>query len=260
MPPLARPTRPRHPWRRVASTSWRAAAPAAKPAEPKTPAAARGPSAPASTRDDQRTDAAPRRPEQPVAQQLGAGLAPRQHRRDGHQEQQDEADRHGHAGRRTARRPRSAVLQGLDDQREHRAEQHDEREHGEDHVVGEERALAGDRRVDRARRAQPVAAPRDQARATTATTMPKKPSRNGPIVPLLNACTLWMTPRAGEERAEDRQRERGDEQADRFHTRNMPRRSWTSTEWMYAVPVSHGRRLAFSTGSQPHTPLQPSTS
>ena len=37
---------------------------------------------------------------------------------------------------------------------------------------------------------------------------------------------------------------------DRFQTRNMPRRSWTITEWMNAVPVSHGRNEAFSTGSQ----------
>ena len=45
-----------------------------------------------------------------------------------------------------------------------------------------------------------------------------------------------------------------------FQTRSIPRRSWTITEWMYAVPVSHGSRLAFSTGSQPHAPPQPSTS
>ncbi len=45
-----------------------------------------------------------------------------------------------------------------------------------------------------------------------------------------------------------------------FQTRSIPRRSWTITEWMYAVPVSHGRKLAFSTGSQPHAPPQPSTS
>ena len=35
MPPLARPTRPRQPWRRVASTSWRTAAAAAKAPRPK---------------------------------------------------------------------------------------------------------------------------------------------------------------------------------------------------------------------------------
>ncbi len=36
MPPLARPSRPRHPWRRVASTSWRPAEPAAKAPSPNT--------------------------------------------------------------------------------------------------------------------------------------------------------------------------------------------------------------------------------
>ena len=35
----------------------------------------------------------------------------------------------------------------------------------------------------------------------------------------------------------------------RFQTRSIPRRSWTMTEWRYAVPVSHGRNDAFSTGS-----------
>ena len=48
MPPLVRPTRPRQPWRRVASTTWRTAAPAAKPPNPN---ASRGasPRAPSST-------------------------------------------------------------------------------------------------------------------------------------------------------------------------------------------------------------------
>ena len=36
-----------------------------------------------------------------------------------------------------------------------------------------------------------------------------------------------------------------------FHTRSMPRRSWTITEWRNAVAVNHGSRPAFSTGSQP---------
>ena len=35
-----------------------------------------------------------------------------------------------------------------------------------------------------------------------------------------------------------------------FQTRNMPRRSWTMIECRNAVPVSHGIRAAFSTGSQ----------
>ncbi len=75
----------------------------------------------------------------------------------------------------------------------------------------------------------------------------------------LKACTLSRTP----ERVRNVPRivrENVAHSSDRFHTRNIPRRSCTSTEWMYAVPVSHGRKLAFSTGSQAHTPPQPSTS
>ncbi len=112
--------------------------------------------------DDERAGAAPRRPEQPLAQQLGARLAPRQHRGDGHQEQQGQPDRRGEPVEVRRADDRAPVLQRLDEQREDGAEQDDEGEHREQHVVGEERALARQRRVDRARRAQAIAAPRDQ--------------------------------------------------------------------------------------------------
>ncbi len=35
----------------------------------------------------------------------------------------------------------------------------------------------------------------------------------------------------------------------RFHRRSMRRRSWIITECSRAVPVSHGMKAAFSTGS-----------
>ena len=40
----------------------------------------------------------------------------------------------------------------------------------------------------------------------------------------------------------------------------MPRRSWIMIECRNAVDVSHGRKPAFSTGSQPQKPPQPSSS
>ncbi len=40
--------------------------------------------------------------------------------------------------------------------------------------------------------------------------------------------------------------------------RNAPRFSVTASEWISAVPVSHGMNDAFSTGSQNHHPPQPS--
>ena len=102
--------------------------------------------------------------------------------------------------------------------------------------------------------------PRHAMSPSEVTTMtPNAPSRYGPMVPSLNACTLLMTP----ERVRNVPRMVSEKVATSrlmFHTRSMPRRSCTSTEWMYAVPVSHGRKLAFSTGSQAHTPPQPSTS
>ncbi len=55
------------------------------------------------------------------------------------------------------------LLSGLGDERKDRAEQHDEREGGEQQVVHQERGFARDGRVDGAGRAQRVAAPRQQS-------------------------------------------------------------------------------------------------
>ncbi len=41
--------------------------------------------------------------------------------------------------------------------------------------------------------------------------------------------------------------------------RNAPRFSVTASEWISAVPTSHGMNEAFSTGSQNHQPPQPSS-
>ncbi|MNT91402.1 hypothetical protein D3C72_2324930 [compost metagenome] len=40
---------------------------------------------------------------------------------------------------------------------------------------------------------------------------------------------------------------------------NVPRFSVTASEWISAVPASHGINEAFSTGSQNHQPPQPSS-
>ena len=45
-----------------------------------------------------------------------------------------------------------------------------------------------------------------------------------------------------------------------FQTRSMPFFSCTITECRNAVPVSHGIKAAFSTGSQPQKPPQPISS
>ena len=63
------------------------------------------------------------------------------HRCDAHQEQQRQPDRHRQPVEVRRTHDGAAILERLDEQREDRAQQHDEREHGEDHVVREERAL-----------------------------------------------------------------------------------------------------------------------
>ncbi len=43
------------------------------------------------------------------------------------------------------------------------------------------------------------------------------------------------------------------------HDLKAPRFSVTASEWISAVPTSHGMNEAFSTGSQNHQPPQPSS-
>src|SRR5262249_36901184 len=45
-----------------------------------------------------------------------------------------------------------------------------------------------------------------------------------------------------------------------FHTLSIPRFSWIITLCKNAVPISQGKKAAFSTGSQPQYPPQPRTS
>ena len=80
------------------------------------------------------------------------------------------------------------------------------------------------------------------------TTSPKKPSSIGPMPDSVKAWTDSSTP----ERVMNVPRmvsENVAQSSERFHTRSIPSRSWTMTEWRYAVPVSQGRNEAFSTGS-----------
>ena len=96
------------------------------------------------------------------------------------------------------------------------------------------------------------------ARPVTTQT-PRNVSSHGPIDDWVNACTEFTTP----DRVRNVPRivrQNVASTSDRFQTRSIPRRSWTITEWMNAVPVSHGSSDAFSTGSQPQYPPQPSTS
>src|SRR5262249_25239689 len=101
--------------------------------------------------------------------------------------------------------------------------------------------------------------PRHAMRATPPNAqMPRKVSSHGPMLDSENACTELMTP----ERVRNVPRivrQNVAMTSDRFQTRSIPRRSCTITEWMNAVAVSQGNSDAFSTGSHPQYPPQPST-
>src|SRR4028118_1569959 len=86
----------------------------------------------------------------------------------------------------------------------------------------------------------------------------RNPANQAPTGDCANECTLWMTP----ERVMNVPR-----MARRnvlttsvtFHLRSMPRFSWIMIECRNAVPVSHGRSDAFSTGSHAQYPPHPSS-
>ena len=93
----------------------------------------------------------------------------------------------------------------------------------------------------------------------TSTMSAKNVSTQTPMPDSVNACTESSTP----ERVRNVPRIVSANVAHsnvRFQTRNIPRRSCTITECRYAVPVSHGRNDAFSTGSHAQAPPQPRTS
>ena len=101
--------------------------------------------------------------------------------------------------------------------------------------------------------------PRQAIRPTPVNrTTPKKPSSSGPMVDSENEWTDSMTPERVR-KVPRMVRLNATTTSERFQMRNSPRRCWTITEWRYAVPTSQGRRAAFSTGSQPQKPPQPST-
>ena len=84
--------------------------------------------------------------------------------------------------------------------------------------------------------------------ADTSTTSPVNPSRSGPIVDSANAWTDDTTPdRVRNVPKIDNANVAGSSVT--FHVFITPRFSWTVAECRKIVAVSHGRRLAFSTGS-----------
>src|SRR5216683_4590380 len=88
--------------------------------------------------------------------------------------------------------------------------------------------------------------------------MPMNPTNQLLVLDCANACTELTTPLRV--RNVPRMHSRNVQKTSHtFHTFIIPRFSCIITECKNAVPVSHGSSDAFSTGSQPQYPPQPST-
>ena len=227
IPPLARPTKPRQPCRRVAITNWRKAEPAAKPAKKNATNDVRS-AATQHHRQDQRAGADPSGPEQAMAQQLARRLAPGQHRRHRHEKEQAQPERHGHLIEEGLAHADASVLERLHQQREHGAQQHHEGEGGEQQIVEQERALTTHWRVDGAGRTQSIASPADQYQRhrhhNAEEGKQERPDRRlaEGVHRLDHPERVRKVPKMVSENVA--------QTSDRFHTRNMPRRSCTNTE------------------------------
>ena len=214
MPPLARPTRPRH------HPTWRVRAGAhrkhqgadrgggrhgaeAEPDEGAGPA-----QAPRDAHHDgEHSD--PGGDGQALPQRGPAHLAPREHGRHRHQEQQGQAGGDGHRVEE-GRADRHLLLgDRLVEQRVDGSEEDHQGEADEHHVVEKERALPPERCVDasgeRSRSPRQAISPKP-----TMITAKKKPMRIGPSDDSENEVHRGDHARAGEERPEDGQGERGD--------------------------------------------------
>src|SRR5262249_49663844 len=88
--------------------------------------------------------------------------------------------------------------------------------------------------------------------------MDKKLTNHGPILDRANACTELTSP-ARVSIVPRIESMKVTKISQTFHTFIMPRFSCIMTECRNAVPVSQGKNDAFSTGSQPQYPPQPST-
>ena len=260
MPPLARPTRPRHPCRRVASTSWRTADPAAKPPSPKASSGAM-PSRPEQHRHDDAGHAEAGRPEQPLAQQLGRRLAPRQHGRDGHQDQQGEAERGGHAVevRAAHRQPAVAAAPRRSAGTRCRAARRRRR-------ARRARCWRGTRPPGRAasrstRRPEAVTPPADQAdRGPGGDEREEGQQVRRRCRTSENAWTQSMHAGAGEERAEDREAERGAQQRQVPDAQHPPALLHHHRVDVRGAGEPRQERRRSPPGPRPSTPPQPSTS
>ena len=82
-----------------------------------------------------------------------------------------------------------------------------------------------------------------------------KMPRSGSVA---NACTEIRTPERTRN-VPSRDSENADTASRRVQLLKSPRFSVTASEWISAVPASHGMNEAFSTGSQNHQPPQPSS-
>ncbi len=246
IPPFARPTIPRHPCRRVASTIWRPAEPAANPPRPNARSGARpwAPNATAMTTT-------------PVP--IHAGHTRRWRR------SSPDAFRHGSTGA-TAMRNSRAMPIGI----VMRSKYGRPIEMRSPFTASSTRGNTVPRSTTKANTANstlfarnapsreigesidPVSAVDRRASRSSPLSRARRCAKNvriaGPIWLSVNACTESSTP----ERVRNVPRivsENVAQSSERFQTRNMPRRSCTITECRYAVPVSHGRNDAFSTGS-----------
>src|SRR5207244_13453609 len=82
------------------------------------------------------------------------------------------------------------------------------------------------------------------------------PSRKGPMAPLAKAWTEETMP-LRVRKVPKIVRAKVRVTRTRFQIFSIGRRSCTMTEWTKAVPMSHGMKDAFSTGSQAQYPPQP---
>ena len=229
MPPLVRPTTPRHPWRRAARTIWRKAAPPAKAPSP-----------------NATTGASPRLPNKTDPVTAAVAATEGQNRRT--RNSSADALRQGRTGAIAMRNSNARPI-GIDIRSKYGAPT-------ESRSSVRASTISGNtvpRNTTKARTANSTLlarnepsresgesirpgersrSPRQPIRPTVTTTITaKNDSNHGPMSDSLNAWTESSTP----ERVRNVPRIVSAKVAhsrDRFQTRSMPRRSWTITEWM----------------------------
>ena len=205
--------------------------------------------------DNRRRHSRTEGPAQPQRELRQPSVLPACYRADSHQEEGGRHERKEHRIEDMAGPPRSCPAQRVQKQRVERPEQHRPGAQ-QQHVIRQQQIRATQREA--AAQADLRRTPAQTAAASRRSPPAGSMRMNTPRADRWRTHAPTSARPSDQESAQQRERE-GAMASNTVQLLKLPRFSVTASEWINAVPTSHGMKEAFSTGSQNHQPPQPSS-